>query len=318
MCVPPAGPPALPPVVQLCGLNITGCLLFTVLQDNASARNFFDDWQANYEVPILPDANDYSLRLDIFTKNLETILKWNVLDAAFWLAPNRFSHLTAEEFARAYLGLGSSQVQIAGSGSDTFQANAPERMDWVERGKVTPIKDQGNVSSFANDADTPCEGMQLDCTAAANSHPHLSFFNYMQACGSCWAYAASAALESKLMISTGQDRDLSEQQLVDCVTADRGFNSLGCDGGWPHDAFNYVQQTGLASEAAYPYTARTGQCNLAAVSSSPDLARISTSPGYVKLPANSATALMKVGVALRCRCLPMQHGPCFPMQWVAA
>ena len=97
------------------------------------------------------------------------------------------------------------------------------------------------------------------------------------------------------MISTGQDRDLSEQQLVDCVTADRGFSSKGCEGGWPHDVFKYAQQTGVASEAAYPYTATTGQCNQAAVSSSPDLTRIATTPGYVKLPANSASALMKVG-----------------------
>ena len=110
------------------------------------------------------------------------------------------------------------------------------------------------------------------------------------------------------MISTGQDRDLSEQQLVDCVNADRGFDSSGCDGGWPHDAFNYVQQTGLASEAAYPYTARTGQCNTAAVTSSPDLARIATAPGYIQLPANSATALMKVSDALVC--VAMRQRPC--------
>jgi len=43
---------------------------------------------------------------------------------------------------------------------------------------------------------------------------------------------------------------------VDCDTVD-----LGCQGGWPADAFTYIKQAGgLESEAAYPYTAVDGKC----------------------------------------------------------
>lgn len=81
--------------------------------------------------------------------------------------------------------------------------NGPSRgsWDWRATGKVTPAKNQG-------------------------------------LCGSCWAFAAAAAIESKLLIQfnkTFQDYgvDLSEQQLVDCANArtNAGYVSRGCNGG---------------------------------------------------------------------------------------
>ena len=115
--------------------------------------------------------------------------------------------------------------------------------------------------------------------------------NMMQ-CGSCWAFAATAALESKMMIATGQYIDLSEQQLVDCASDAEGYTgSSGCDGGWPHEALRFAQVSGQTLESAYPYTATAGQCNPGSVSSA---AKIVASPGYIRLEENSATALMKV------------------------
>lgn len=44
-------------------------------------------------------------------------------------------------------------------------------------------------------------------------------------CGSCWAYATIAALEALHKKKTGENIDLSEQQLVDCS---RGYGNFGC------------------------------------------------------------------------------------------
>lgn len=62
-------------------------------------------------------------------------------------------------------------------------------------------------------------------------------------CGSCWAFAATAALESYYLIAGGQEVwDLSEQQLVDCVSPNYGYASNGCEGGYYLDAFTFMSK----------------------------------------------------------------------------
>ncbi len=46
-------------------------------------------------------------------------------------------------------------------------------------------------------------------------------------CGSCWAFSSVSAVESSHKIASGTLLSLSEQQLVDCSTA-----NYGCNGGW--------------------------------------------------------------------------------------
>lgn len=99
----------------------------------------------------------------------------------------------------------------------------PAQFDWREFGGVTSVKDQ-------------CH------------------------CGSCWAFATTAVMESALKISTGLDHDLSEQHLISC----NGVN-WGCQGGLM--AFNYYLNTpdttggiGTVSEADFPYQAKNAPC----------------------------------------------------------
>ena len=47
-------------------------------------------------------------------------------------------------------------------------------------------------------------------------------------CGSCWAFAAVALVETYYARKGNPVTRLSDQQLVDCETI-----SYGCDGGWP-------------------------------------------------------------------------------------
>lgn len=72
------------------------------------------------------------------------------------------------------------------------ESNAPvaNGIDWRSSGKVQKIKDQGQ-------------------------------------CGSCWAFSAASAMESSHAIKSGTLLSFSEQQLVDCSTA-----NYGCSGGW--------------------------------------------------------------------------------------
>jgi len=77
-------------------------------------------------------------------------------------------------------------------------------------------------------------------------------------CGSCWAFAATANIESVYNLSKHPLPILSPQQIVDC---DRGQGSGGCDGGLTETAYNYVARAGgLDTEVSYPYKGKNGVC----------------------------------------------------------
>jgi C1A family cysteine protease len=76
------------------------------------------------------------------------------------------------------------------------------------------------------------------------------------ACGSCWAFAVTAALESQAMMGTsGTQVDLSEQILVSCSGAG------SCSGGYSTTASNYIRDVGLPLESCFKYTATNNSCS---------------------------------------------------------
>jgi cathepsin H len=99
---------------------------------------------------------------------------------------------------------------------------ADPSIDWRTKGVVTPVKNQGS-------------------------------------CGSCWAFGTTGAVESHWALSSGKLLTLSEQQLVDCG---RPFGNMGCNGGLPSQAFEYIKHAGgIESSLDYKYTGRDGSCH---------------------------------------------------------
>ena len=64
-------------------------------------------------------------------------------------------------------------------------------------------------------------------------------------CGGCWVYAATAVFESLIRIRTGQEIDLSEEQISSCL---RNGNHTGIS--W--QAFNFMQSNGVTTEEYIP------------------------------------------------------------------
>jgi len=73
-------------------------------------------------------------------------------------------------------------------------------------------------------------------------------------CGSCWAFAVTAAFESDVALTTGKLPDLSEQFLI--CRADRYSVSLNppCGGGYPDPASDFLVNPGLPPETCLPYS----------------------------------------------------------------
>jgi len=159
-------------------------------------------------------------RFEIFKANLRFIEDHNAKNLSYTLGINAMADLTVEEFSAR-----NSLVPRNDFGMnpvfETSNQVPPASVDWIAKGAVNPIKNQGQ-------------------------------------CGSCWAFSAVSAVESAHQIATGTLISLSEQQLVSCS---RSYGNLGCNGGLMDSAFKYVEATGLCTEQDYPYEAKSDFLN---------------------------------------------------------
>jgi C1A family cysteine protease len=109
-------------------------------------------------------------------------------------------------------------------------------------------------------AATPAYALAPSLDWRNNGGNYVSGVRNQGNCGSCWAFGATAALESYTMIKNKQPNtnlDLSEQVTVSCS----GGGS--CGGGDPSAAASFFVSTGLPSESCYPYTTSNGSCGSA-------------------------------------------------------
>jgi len=169
-------------------------------------------------------AEERDHRFAVFTKNLDHISKMQMTDTeATYSHMSPFADWTVEEFS----ALNTLKPQlldtinvVQGEWLDT--TDLPDSLDWVAKGAVNDVKNQGQ-------------------------------------CGSCWAFSTIANIEGVNFVKTQKLVSLSEQELVDCdKTGPDG--DLGCQGGLPSNAFKFLiaNKTGLELESKYPYTGRDG------------------------------------------------------------
>jgi len=131
------------------------------------------------------------------------------------------------------------------------------RVDWREKGIITPVKDQGR-------------------------------------CGSCWSFGAAETLESYFALyNPGQLTILSQQQILDCTpNPNKCGGSGGCNGGTAELAYRQIINLGgLSTEWAYPYTSYYGDSSMCNYTYR--VKPIAKIVGYVNLPSNDAQPIIQ-------------------------
>ncbi|KAL8200567.1 hypothetical protein R6Q57_011906 [Mikania cordata] len=209
--------------------HISGDQAGELRSEKSSPRRTEEEIRNTYELWLVRHGKTYNAlgekesRFKIFTDNLRFIDEHNFSgNRTYTVGLNQFADLTNEEYRSMYLGTkadpnrriaklqrGEISRRYAVQGHEMF----PEKVDWRERGAVTPIKNQGS-------------------------------------CGSCWAFSTVAAVEGVNKIVTGDLISLSEQELVDC---DNKYNSGCNGGSMDYAFRFIVYNGGIDSESDYPY-----------------------------------------------------------------
>ena len=144
-------------------------------------KELYAGWKQQYNVTF--GGPEDGVRYKAFTDTYLTVAKTNARNLTYKLGLNEYSAMTNEEFSSIKLGFGSQDLKAVNAPKATTTKLPTKQLraggiDWVGKGAVTAVKNQGS-------------------------------------CGSCWAFSAVAALEGLAAIK-GKKQEFSEQELVDC------------------------------------------------------------------------------------------------------
>jgi len=155
----------------------------------AGWREFLNLKSAQERHHFYSTKSEHDKRFEIFKTNMDKITEHNKGDHSWKMGITQFSDMTPEEF-KSYVSCGSMKHKPSKTMFDApkdWNKTVASSIDWVAKGAVTPVKNQGQ-------------------------------------CGSCWAFSTTGAIEGRSFISSGELISLSEQDLVDCSKQNSGCN----------------------------------------------------------------------------------------------
>jgi len=218
-------------LLSLSFFALLNCIHYTPVPGKERSVKSFDEWMIFFKKSYsttsekLRRYKNYLQSVD----RVEKLKKMNLSSSVVW-GLTKFADMGIPEFREKMLmkphalpGLGQTSKPSVPEPLSDIAPSA--NVDWVAKGKTTPIKNQGS-------------------------------------CGSCWAFSATESIESANLITgalknpTSEATWLAPQQIVDCDSA-----MSGCSGGWPFQAMGWIiTQKGQDTESSYPYTGTQGTC----------------------------------------------------------
>jgi len=183
-------------------------------------ENFIKKFEPNY-------VNDFEKgkRFQIFSENVDAIYASNAQNKSYTLGVTENADKTFEEWRVSHLSGFKPALLAEKKDRATFQApkgfSAPDSVDWVAKGGVTSVKNQGQ-------------------------------------CGSCWTFSAVGGLEGALATSGRKMVDLSMQHILACDTGGGGCQGGSMDQAFDWVGENGVPS--LADEPYLCKDGSTSQC----------------------------------------------------------
>ena len=223
---------------MLSALAVVGTPAQKIDPQHYTFEQFITDFKRSYR----PDSTEFVLRKQIFEENLSGVRAHNAAVNQTWkLGINRFSDQTANESA-SFFGYN----RMAESGYDR------EALRKHQGPYTAMIPDAGPLPNAVDWTAIP--GTPLHTWSNA---PSLMTGQKEQgSCGSCWALAVAANVESHTALKTGSLPVLSSQQLLSCSSNPQHCGGKGgCDGSTPMLAYEYAQNNGMVTEETFSYTA---------------------------------------------------------------
>jgi len=200
---------------------LAALLSIAVAYSDEEYQNAFSQWMHDNQKSYT--NADFQNRFSIFKQNMDYVRDWNAAGSATVLGLTPFADLSNAEYKSIYLGMNVDGTQsLKNAAPFTVDTPLADTVNWVNKGAVTGIKNQGQ-------------------------------------CGSCWSFSTTGSSEAAHFFSTGNLVSLSEQNLMDCS---HSYGNNGCNGGDMDAAFQYIiANGGIDTEASYPYqTASTYDC----------------------------------------------------------
>ena len=260
--------------------------MYVTIASATSTNERFSNWVDEFKIHIETDLHRSNI-FENWLSNDKYILETNNKNLTYRLGHNHLSGLNINEY-NLYMGFNKEllkdnsienkltevkclydcvknydkerKLDTLGCVKSCIQEdnveNVPESINWVDKGGVTPVKDQGQ-------------------------------------CGSCWSFSTTGALEGAYFVKTDTLESFSEQELVDCDSFSNGGRDHGCNGGLMDNAFTWIEKNGgLCSEEDYPYisgtTKKKGTCD-----TSCQIVDKSKITSFVDVQQNSDQAMME-------------------------
>lgn len=205
-------------ILAITVLALTAALVVYNAPKKSGVRgDLFEAWKIQHG-KTYASVEEESVRRSIFNSNLDIINSHNAnTEKTFTMAANKFTDLTPEEFGAKFNGYRAAEKKDESRVVILDELDLPTSVDWVSKGAVTAIKNQGD-------------------------------------CGSCWSFSTTGSVEGLNFLKTGTLLSFSEQQLMDCSWR---YGDQGCNGGLMDNAFRYLETAKNELESAYPYKAKS-------------------------------------------------------------